>query len=227
MFGSYESSASLIPVYESNWCVSVACAQDGRLHINDQMVAVNGETLVGRSNHVAMETLRRSMSQEGNVRGTIQLVVLRTLKVTHTHTHTHSLVGLDTSSRAPGTFDGFFSIIVTEKQNLGSDPCCVSGSTRGLVSLDLEEKHNMHTPPLSSLGICCLISWISGTSAVLCCCPSSPLPLSLSTHTSQTSHCSYTGSSKRAFTLQLSIQICVFFVMCVCVCASVCVCVPL
>lgn len=55
--------------------------QDGRLFVNDQLVAVNGESLLGRSNHVAMETLRRSMSQEGNVRGTIQLVVLRALKV--------------------------------------------------------------------------------------------------------------------------------------------------
>lgn len=62
--------------------------QDGRLCINDQLVAVNGESLLGHSNHVAMETLRRSMSQEGNVRGTIQLVVLRALKVLYTHTHT-------------------------------------------------------------------------------------------------------------------------------------------
>uniref|UniRef100_A0A3P8SN74 Par-3 family cell polarity regulator beta b n=1 Tax=Amphiprion percula TaxID=161767 RepID=A0A3P8SN74_AMPPE len=54
---------------------------DGRLHVNDQLVAVNGESLLGRSNHAAMETLRRSMSQEGNARGTIQLVVLRVLKV--------------------------------------------------------------------------------------------------------------------------------------------------
>ncbi|XP_074550689.1 partitioning defective 3 homolog B-like isoform X2 [Halichoeres trimaculatus] len=57
-----------------------AAYKDGRLCVNDQLVAVNGESLLGRSNHVAMETLRRSMSQEGNVRGTIQLVVLRTLK---------------------------------------------------------------------------------------------------------------------------------------------------
>lgn len=57
------------------------CFQDGRLHINDQLIAINGESLLGRSNHAAMETLRRSMSQEGNVRGTIQLVVLRTLQV--------------------------------------------------------------------------------------------------------------------------------------------------
>ncbi|XP_047226345.1 partitioning defective 3 homolog B-like isoform X4 [Girardinichthys multiradiatus] len=57
-----------------------AAYKDGRLHINDQLIAVNGESLLGRSNHAAMETLRRSMSQEGNVRGMIQLVVLRTLK---------------------------------------------------------------------------------------------------------------------------------------------------
>ncbi|XP_028292221.1 partitioning defective 3 homolog B isoform X2 [Gouania willdenowi] len=54
-----------------------AAYKDGRLHINDQLVAVNGESLLGRSNHIAMETLRRSMSQEGNVRGMIQLLVLR------------------------------------------------------------------------------------------------------------------------------------------------------
>uniref|UniRef100_A0A3B3UW14 PDZ domain-containing protein n=1 Tax=Poecilia latipinna TaxID=48699 RepID=A0A3B3UW14_9TELE len=58
-----------------------AAYKDGRLHINDQLIAVNGESLLGRSNHAAMETLRRSMSQEGNVRGMIQLVVLRNLKV--------------------------------------------------------------------------------------------------------------------------------------------------
>lgn len=51
--------------------------QDGRLRVNDQLVAVNGETLLGKSNHEAMETLRRSMSMEGNIRGMIQLVILR------------------------------------------------------------------------------------------------------------------------------------------------------
>uniref|UniRef100_A0A8C8U7W6 Par-3 family cell polarity regulator beta n=1 Tax=Peromyscus maniculatus bairdii TaxID=230844 RepID=A0A8C8U7W6_PERMB len=50
---------------------------DGRLRMNDQLVAVNGETLLGKSNHEAMETLRRSMSMEGNIRGMIQLVILR------------------------------------------------------------------------------------------------------------------------------------------------------
>uniref|UniRef100_UPI003AAD4151 partitioning defective 3 homolog B-like n=1 Tax=Centroberyx gerrardi TaxID=166262 RepID=UPI003AAD4151 len=57
-----------------------AAYKDGRLRVNDQLVAVNGESLLGRSNHIAMETLRRSMSQEGNLRGTIQLVVLRVLQ---------------------------------------------------------------------------------------------------------------------------------------------------
>uniref|UniRef100_UPI0037E7F70D par-3 family cell polarity regulator beta a n=1 Tax=Semicossyphus pulcher TaxID=241346 RepID=UPI0037E7F70D len=54
-----------------------AAYKDGRLSVNDQLIAVNGESLMGRSNHAAMETLRRSMSSEGNSRGTIQLVVLR------------------------------------------------------------------------------------------------------------------------------------------------------
>lgn len=54
--------------------------QDGRLCINDQMIAVNGESLLGRSNNAAMEGLRRSMSSEGNTRGTIQVVVLRVPK---------------------------------------------------------------------------------------------------------------------------------------------------
>ncbi|KAK2856840.1 hypothetical protein Q5P01_005575 [Channa striata] len=54
-----------------------AAYKDGRLNVNDQLVAVNGESLLGRSNYDAMETLRHSMSSEGNARGTIQLVVLR------------------------------------------------------------------------------------------------------------------------------------------------------
>ncbi|XP_022535966.2 partitioning defective 3 homolog B isoform X3 [Astyanax mexicanus] len=56
-----------------------AAYKDGRLRVNDQLIAVNGEPLLGKSNHEAMETLRRSMSMEGNLRGMIQLVVLRGL----------------------------------------------------------------------------------------------------------------------------------------------------
>ncbi|XP_056611082.1 partitioning defective 3 homolog B isoform X2 [Triplophysa dalaica] len=56
-----------------------AAFKDGRLRVNDQLIAVNGESLLGKSNHEAMETLRRSMSMEGNLRGMIQLVVLRAL----------------------------------------------------------------------------------------------------------------------------------------------------
>ncbi|XP_053085975.1 par-3 family cell polarity regulator beta a isoform X2 [Pangasianodon hypophthalmus] len=56
-----------------------AAFKDGRLQVNDQLVAVNGESLLGRSNNDAMETLRRSMSMEGNLRGTIQLVILRAM----------------------------------------------------------------------------------------------------------------------------------------------------
>ncbi|KAJ8372558.1 hypothetical protein AAFF_G00281350 [Aldrovandia affinis] len=56
-----------------------AAHKDGRLRVNDQLIAVNGEPLLGKSNHVAMETLRRSMSMEGNLRGMIELVLVRVL----------------------------------------------------------------------------------------------------------------------------------------------------
>ncbi|XP_077591598.1 partitioning defective 3 homolog isoform X1 [Stigmatopora nigra] len=54
-----------------------AASKDGRLHINDQLIAVNGESLAGNTNQEAMETLRKSMSVEGNKRGMIQLIVAR------------------------------------------------------------------------------------------------------------------------------------------------------
>lgn len=51
--------------------------QDGRLCVNDQLIAVNGESLNGMTNQEAMETLRKSMSVESNKRGMIQLIVAR------------------------------------------------------------------------------------------------------------------------------------------------------
>ncbi|XP_037538349.1 partitioning defective 3 homolog isoform X2 [Nematolebias whitei] len=54
-----------------------AACKDGRLRVNDQLIAVNGESLFGKTNQDAMETLRKSMSTEGNKRGMIQLIVAR------------------------------------------------------------------------------------------------------------------------------------------------------
>ncbi|XP_073344421.1 partitioning defective 3 homolog [Pagrus major] len=54
-----------------------AASKDGRLRVNDQLIAVNGESLHGMTNQDAMETLRESMSVEGNKRGMIQLIVAR------------------------------------------------------------------------------------------------------------------------------------------------------
>ncbi|KAM4688550.1 partitioning defective 3 homolog isoform 8-T8 [Discoglossus pictus] len=58
-----------------------AASKDGRLRVNDQLVAVNGESLLGKTNQDAMETLRKSMSVEGNKLGMIQLIVARRIKL--------------------------------------------------------------------------------------------------------------------------------------------------
>ncbi|XP_066539563.1 partitioning defective 3 homolog isoform X2 [Hoplias malabaricus] len=54
-----------------------AACKDGRLRVNDQLMAVNAESLLGKTNQEAMETLRKSMSVESNKRGMIQLIVAR------------------------------------------------------------------------------------------------------------------------------------------------------
>ncbi|XP_030310225.1 partitioning defective 3 homolog B [Calypte anna] len=87
-----------------------AAFKDGRLRVNDQLVAVNGESLLGKSNHEAMETLRRSMSMKGNIRGRIQLVVLRRLEVP---TEEHSDQGVFQKSG----FDGSHTLAADSRHN--------------------------------------------------------------------------------------------------------------
>ena len=43
-----------------------AASRDGRLKMNDQLVNINGLSLLGKSNSQAMETLRDAMHQEVN-----------------------------------------------------------------------------------------------------------------------------------------------------------------
>ncbi|XP_074001765.1 partitioning defective 3 homolog B isoform X2 [Numenius arquata] len=83
---------------------------DGRLRVNDQLVAVNGESLLGKSNHEAMETLRRSMSMEGNIRGRIQLVVLRRLEL---QTEDRS----DQGAFQKSAFDGSHNFAAASRRN--------------------------------------------------------------------------------------------------------------
>ncbi|XP_078490636.1 partitioning defective 3 homolog isoform X10 [Ciona intestinalis] len=54
-----------------------AAWQDGRLKVNDQLVKVNGHSMTGATNREAIDILRTSMSNEGNIRGLIQMVVAR------------------------------------------------------------------------------------------------------------------------------------------------------
>ncbi|XP_070708818.1 partitioning defective 3 homolog [Pempheris klunzingeri] len=64
-----------------------AASKDGRLRVNDQLIAVNGESLHGITNQDAMETLRKSMSVEGNKRGMIQLIVARQVPKNNEEAH--------------------------------------------------------------------------------------------------------------------------------------------
>lgn len=51
--------------------------KDGRLAVNDQLIEVNSEKLMGLSNTDAMEMLRRAMQLDGPIPGHIHLVVAR------------------------------------------------------------------------------------------------------------------------------------------------------
>jgi hypothetical protein len=55
---------------------------NGRLRTNDQLIDINGASLLGTSNSDAMETLRRGMHQEGPKPGVITLTVARRVSST-------------------------------------------------------------------------------------------------------------------------------------------------
>ena len=58
-----------------------AASRDGRLKTNDQLVNINGISLLGKANCDAMDTLRRAMHEEGPTPGVITLTVARRLVV--------------------------------------------------------------------------------------------------------------------------------------------------
>ena len=58
-----------------------AASRDGRLKTNDQLVNINGISLLGKANCDAMDTLRRAMHEEGPTPGVITLTVARRLDV--------------------------------------------------------------------------------------------------------------------------------------------------
>jgi len=58
-----------------------AASRDGRLRTNDQLVNINGMSLLGKANCDAMDTLRRAMHEEGPTPGLITLTVARRLSV--------------------------------------------------------------------------------------------------------------------------------------------------
>merc|ERR1712012_70032 len=69
-----------------------AASKDGRLKTNDQLVNINGVSLLGKANCDAMDTLRRAMHEEGPTPGEITLTVARRLETVN-----------DSSSRLRGS----------------------------------------------------------------------------------------------------------------------------
>ena len=67
-----------------------AASKDGRLKTNDQLVNINGVSLLGKANCDAMDTLRRAMHEEGPTPGVITLTVARRLDVGSGHSHDSS-----------------------------------------------------------------------------------------------------------------------------------------
>ncbi|NXN27956.1 PAR3L protein, partial [Nycticryphes semicollaris] len=119
-----------------------AAFKDGRLRVNDQLVAVNGESLLGKSNHEAMETLRRSMSMEGNIRGRIQLVVLRRVEL---QTEERS----DQGAFQKSAFDGHNFAAASRRNDSVIQPFVTCGAQERIKELPVSDRGNSEneTPP--------------------------------------------------------------------------------
>jgi len=77
---SSNGSAIDLGIFVKNVIHGGAASRDGRLRTNDQLLSVNGVSLVGLSNAAAMDTLRRAMMRtDGPVPGCITLTVARRL----------------------------------------------------------------------------------------------------------------------------------------------------
>ena len=81
-----------------------AASRDGRLKTNDQLVNINGVSLLGKANCDAMDTLRRAMHEEGPTPGVITLTVARRLDLGH---------GNDSSSRLRTGRDSVTSMLTS------------------------------------------------------------------------------------------------------------------
>uniref|UniRef100_UPI00358F8C81 partitioning defective 3 homolog isoform X2 n=1 Tax=Myxine glutinosa TaxID=7769 RepID=UPI00358F8C81 len=57
-----------------------AAAKDGRLRVDDQLIAMNGESLLGKSNLEAMEALRKALANDDTHTKSLQLVVARSIQ---------------------------------------------------------------------------------------------------------------------------------------------------
>ncbi|KAF2360542.1 Par3/HAL N-terminal [Trinorchestia longiramus] len=76
--GSHGSNGPVdLGIFVKNVICGGAASRDGRLRENDQLVNINGLSLLGKPNSEAMTTLRIAMHQEGPIPGMITLTIAR------------------------------------------------------------------------------------------------------------------------------------------------------
>ncbi|KAG5306302.1 PAR3L protein, partial [Acromyrmex insinuator] len=134
-----------------------AASRDGRLRTNDQLLRVNGVSLLGLSNSEAMETLRRAMlNTDSSVTGVINLIIAR--RVSSYDTSEKNTVDNLQSHRKPESVSSIYISdstkmndgIVKEKNTLNSQTdildngglSCVTASPWNPVIDRLTEQYN-------------------------------------------------------------------------------------
>lgn len=99
-----------------------AASRDGRLKMNDQLLSVNGISLLGQSNAEAMETLRRAMLKTGGkYPGMITLTIARRISRSNSSTEQIDTDNSNTSEKSGATVIYLNSENTRERDNFSID----------------------------------------------------------------------------------------------------------
>lgn len=122
-----------------------AASRDGRLCTNDQLLHVNGVSLLGRSNTEAMEGLRRAVHQEGPKPGHITLTIARKVlplkdrEAEGQSDDTNGTIRLGLGDNSTSSYDQSGG----SSDQSGSTVIFVSGSGTGFSGSDSRERNSI------------------------------------------------------------------------------------